>query len=446
MINLEADVYAVIDTTSFIGSVSAKQAEKLVKQWFLDFVIQSRGTNQEYQGNLYCIYPAGPTFNADTTTTESSGERFMAPYSYLLNNEEQFDFVNMTVPGGTTPSVLRNFAYGVGMVTVMRNEDITSNTVVRDDLSTPANINVYFSAFYDDIGGTITHTEHIIDLFDRGGSASSITINETAGVKNIASLAVNLGGKYLTSGLNPSYNNGSNVVFKGVLNDYSYDFGSGVEVVTPSKDVVFVEYLDDTAGEAGQAEGYVLRGAGAAGDLSSQFERTARQDNVASPVTTGDSIPTYLYQSDYDMFQTIYDNNDYDSAGTIIYSCNGFVNRTDADNVNVMGATHVSLIRSMKGATIPLDTWRESTFVKHYEDPAIQGISNYVLLDGLNDASNYLVNNPNSPSYNDLENKGFQAVVDFGDLATDANAGTISFITQDEFNSQIQDALTKINQ
>ena len=86
----------------------------------------------------------------------------------------------------------------------------------------------------------------------------------------------------------------------------------------------------------------------------------------------------------------------------------------------------------------------ESTFLSFYDINGAGGSQTYTSLQGLNDAGsgNNLFTNTNTPPYNDMENEGFTAVLDFGDYAT--GQGFIGNIDQTTFNSQITNGINQL--
>ena len=411
-LSVNTDIYVVIDTTSFLGQSSAGIAEARVNNWFLEYVRQTRLAGDDFVGNLYKIYPQSSNFGA----TQHGMERWIGFVMAAWENEELIDFENRPgYPVGSNDTTWRQ-SYAPGLVTVMRSVDIDVNgigtTVVRGDSSdviiNPGTLNVYYNSFFDDSNN---HLEHILDFWS-SGSVRTLTFNGVPNRTTVNSTANTDVIKFNSPVVNPSFNK-SLLTFQGINNDYSFDFGSGVEVVTPSKDCLFIHYIDDTVGINGAYEAYSLRTTSAI-TLASTFEATA----INNALSTGDPLSTWIFRQDHDYyFNNILPN--LNAAGNILYCANGDINRASTRTQGMMCGTHIQVLRALKGSSITFAEMKESTFLNYYDTglEGSQAFASLQLLDASN-GGNTLVDNTTPPlggGYNDMQNKGFTAVLDFGD-------------------------------
>ena len=438
LLDVDTDIYLIVDTTSFLDENSAGVAESRVNNWFLNYVRQARLAGQDFTGNLYKIYPQGDSFS-DLSNFHFC-ERFLCYISALWENEEPADMTNFTgLPAGSDLAYMRRQSYIPGLITVMKSSDIDKNgintTEIHDDLITNNGIRCYFSSFFDNIGGTLTHTENILDFF--AGSARSITIGDSVGTVYNANTTTDVA-KYLSTGVNGSFDK-SSLVFKGINNTYDYDFGDGLETETPSLKCLFIPFVDDIELKSdAQSYGITTR-SGTGSEVAQTFETTA----LNTPVANGDQSPTWIYREDYNYFvNNIYPNLTKSSA--IFYSANGVNSRSDVNTIGQLGQTHLTLLRSIKGSSITFSELNLSTFLRHYDTNPFPGNQTFATLDALNDTgnNNYLTDNSDYTGYNNLQDKGFTTVLDMGEYTV--GQGFIGNIDQDTFNSQITQAINEV--
>ncbi len=444
----DSDIYVIIDTGSFSGVTSAGTSEDRVNNWFLDYVRQTRAAGNDFVGNLYKIYPQTSTMS--TTNAKYSNERWLGYTTCCLENEDNIDFAN---PLGFVGDIgdqaeNRRYSYVSGITTCMRAIDINDNTYVDTNNLISNTLNYYYSSFFDNDGGTITHKEFFIDSFSRLNNSITFTGVSNRGVINLDTNYNVVKYQYTAAGgeapVNPNYDKNL-LTFQGINNDYTFDFGSGPEVITPSKKCLFIPFIDDTSGiiggPQGDAQGYSVFNGNA--NLRGTFETTALNEIVA---VAPDTVPTWTYEQDY----TFYLNNlipSLEKTGVIVYAPNGGASRTTNVACGLLGATHLQILRALKGANITFEEMKESTFLEHYDQNLIpsQIFNSLALLDadtGIGSGNNLQDNTP-STGFNNLENNGVTAVLNFGDYAT--GQGFIGNIDQDTFNSQITGAINELS-
>ena len=371
-----------------------------------------------FTGNLVKIYPQMQGFRSGQAC-----ERWISFINACLNNREEVDMQNIPgVPAGYNASDVRKMAYIPGLITLMRATDITNNTVVKnidDNIINPGTLNVYYSSFFDDVGGVLTHKEEIIDFYTQ--SARSITFTGVSNRTSISSSTSSNVIRYDTSGLNPSFDINT-LNFKGYYNegnstDITQDHeGNTITTITFSKKCLFIPFIEDMYANSLTCNGYTFY---SDNDTTIRdaviFERAAF--NTSSTQTYSETLPTWIYKQDYDIYKdTLVPNTT--NYGSIVYAAQG-VDRSPNDKLSIgtMASAHLNILRAINGSSITLAELQDSTFLKFYDDNGLGGDQNYASLTALNTAaSGKLLDNTDHVNYNNLASLGVTAIYNYGDF------------------------------
>jgi len=416
-LDVDTDIYVIIDTSSFIGVEAAAVAEARVNNWFLSYVLQTRQTNSPFVGNLYKIYPQMGAFRANYAC-----ERWLGYINCCVNNREEVDLSNPIpgMPPAYSATDTRYLAYAPGLVTCMRALDINANTVVKEESDNIINsgvLNVYYSSFFDEAGGNLTHVEKILDFFT-DNTVRTITFNNVTNRTVVSSSTDNNVLRYNLSGLNASFD--INLLnFKGYYNEgnntditQEYDNTPLPQTITPSGKCLFIPFIEDIIGNSLNTNGYSFYDPTTIGDIR-MLERPAF--NTAGTDTFNEQLPTFIFQKDYEAYKNITTQTAV-KYGSIVYPPQA-IDRTPSDNITIggIGALHLHILRALKGSNITLAEMKESTFLEYYDINGVGGLQNYPSLTSLDTAaSGKLFSNTDAVGFNNLENDGITAIYDFG--------------------------------